>query len=246
MKTITEINEALSKEYTKATYDLAPLKDIDGMDYIAWNDSADLANKVFGPLGWSNTLVSCNYREITGEFWNSRESRMEMRTFRGYEAIVRVEVFYMDEFGNMGQVHRDGAGYADVVPQGKKNPLDLAFKAASSDAFSRAVKQLGDYFGLFLYDKDTTPAPRSSSGSSSAATPSNGSAPKYPASDKQKDTLIKNKVPGWVVVQLSGKQASAIMDGLWKQHMEVREAVEAAGIAWVEEEKKKDGLPLGA
>lgn len=240
MKTLQEINEALSQTFTKETYTLAPIKAIDEMDYISWNDSTDLANRVFGPLGWSNTLVSSTFREFTGEFWDKEKGGLVERTFRGYEAVVRVTVRALAEDGSVIEVHRDGAGFADVVPQGRKNPLDLAFKAASSDAFSRAVKQLGDYFGLFLYDKGvpknshTSDAPKSSRAASKPT-------------EKQLDWLAKKGLPQGIIDTLNFDQGKAALDALFAGTKPKDVVVDVLKMEWTEPETPKQSkYPLPA
>lgn len=248
LKTLQEITAALEAEYNRDTYTLAPVKRLkDGNDYISWNDSADLANKLFGPMLWDSTVVSMQYREVDdGE-----------TVHRGYEAIVRITAKYLDENNVIQIAHRDGAGFGALVPQGRKNPLDLAYKAAESDAFSRAAKKFGDYFGLFLYDK---PVEDDGAGYNRPTTSGSVAAPRaaaagggkgYPVSDGRKTHLAKNGYTPEQIEGMTNAQASAFFDRLWKDHMSVEDSAEAAGIplpAAAPAEKKQQGsfpIPAG-
>lgn len=226
MKTTTEVQEALKVAYS------GPTKEKNGMTYIPWNYAVEAANALFDPDGWDSQIMEYHRETITNE---------EGKETNGYAATVRVTVFTSDG----RPVTRDGLGFNEMqFTRNGEAMIDPAIKGAASGAILRALVLFGSAFGLDLYHKDGTSAPHTSGGSTAA--PANGSAPKYPASEKQQASLRKNGVPGAIIGLLSGKKASEIMGYMWDQHMEVREAVEAAGFAWVEEEKKKDGLPLGA
>lgn len=240
MRNLTEVLEALSERWD------APLKEIDGFSYVPWEETAYHLSEVFGPLGWSFHLDAHSLDEkdvMVNTAGRDEKPNYVPRTFQGYSCFGSIEVQVFDDVYETGVIRATygGVGFAPIQAQGNKNPLDTAAKAAKSDLLSVCAKLLGDAFALYLYREK-----KRSGGVNFAAHTNNGtSAPKYPASEAQKQALInKFKLPSAVVDTLSKTQASTVMKGVIEQQLSIEEAVKAAGAAWVESAPKNDGIPI--
>jgi len=114
-----------------------------GFSYIPHNDSRAELIKTFGLCGFDlETLsvdqVSFRSNEATNRFW---------AVFR---ATVRLTV--KDVHGKPLAVYTaSGAGAAQNLPS-EGDAVDMAIKVAESEAFKRCVINLGDQYGLSLYD----------------------------------------------------------------------------------------------
>jgi recombination DNA repair RAD52 pathway protein len=193
MRTIQEIEERLSAQTDKSNFPY-PIKDMNGFDYISWQDTVRQLNSVFGFTGWSSEVREFN--EITTE------------NGRGFKCLVRLTCNARDEDGGIIIFHRDGVGFSDIRTTGNGVDLvDTAVKAAESDALSRAAKKLGDAFGLFLYDKKE-------SSNSSGGSKSTNSASSDPVTEGQKKMLAYQKVPEQIVVQLNKRTASQLISDI--------------------------------
>ena len=192
MRTIQEIEERLSAQTDKSNFPY-PIKDMNGFDYISWQDTVRQLNNIFGFTGWSSEVREFN--EITTE------------NGRGFKSIVRLTCNARDEDGGIVTFHRDGVGFSDIRTTGNGVDLvDTAVKAAESDALSRAAKKLGDAFGLFLYDKKEN---SSSGGNRTSSTQSSD-----PVTEGQKKMLAYQKVPGQIIAQLNKRTASQMISDI--------------------------------
>lgn len=254
MRKMSEVLEALAQRWD------APLKQVDGFDYIPWEATVSHMNEVFGPLGWSHDVVtlSLDEKEVPVNVGNRQDPRYELRTFMGYSSSVPVEVQVFDDVHGTGQiikVRHTGVGFGPIIGQGNKNPLDNAAKTAKSDGISTAAKHFGDAFGLFLYRKEA-PASGGASGSTNGGAASGGQraasgggAKGYPVSDGRKTHLAKNGYSAEQIEAMTNAQASTFFDRLWKDHMSVEDSAAAAGIplpASGPAEKSSDSLPIPA
>ena len=118
-----------------------------GMSYLeTWDVIAHL-NRIFGFEGWDKhvldlTLIYESQREVK-DTWDV-----------AYRATVRLVVHDSDGFA--GKTSEDAAtGQAQNQPS-RGDAHDLAVKSAVSDALKRCAKDLGNQFGLSLYDKGST------------------------------------------------------------------------------------------
>lgn len=138
-------------------------------DYVAWTDSYRLLNEIFGIFGWTMSQPVVIF--AAGVYTVS------------LAITVRVAG---DEFGNA--VEKTVAGVGQAVSRGDND--DNAAKAALSDALSRAVKMLGNAFGIGLYEKKgATAAPaRRDTVTTGAATGTGGKGP----SPKQAKILLEH------------------------------------------------------
>jgi DNA recombination protein Rad52 len=118
-----------------------------GMAYLeTWDVLAHL-NRIFGFEGWDKEVRECSLiyedkHEKGG--WNV-----------AYRACVRLTIHDF-RTGDPVKVSEDVAtGQAQNQPS-RGDAHDLAIKSAVSDALKRAAKDLGNQFGLSLYDKGST------------------------------------------------------------------------------------------
>ena len=119
-----------------------------GMAYLeTWDVLAHL-NRIFGFEGWHKKVMAC---ELIYE--EQRESQVGQK--KGWDVAYRatVRLVVKDPKGRIAKVSEDVAtGQAQNQPS-RGDAHDLAIKSAVSDALKRAAKDLGNQFGLSLYDK---------------------------------------------------------------------------------------------
>jgi recombination DNA repair RAD52 pathway protein len=115
------------------------------LSYLSQQDVRAHAIRMFGFGGFDAktlhaTVVACDKPE--GE--------------RNWQASVMVtmEVVIRDEDGNACVYSETAIGSANLPQRGEA--LDMAAKTASSDAFKRCLINLGDQFGLSLYNNGQT------------------------------------------------------------------------------------------
>jgi len=130
------------------------------LSYIEAHDAIRTANEVFGIGGWGYEVVELTH--LGTEPAKSRSSGKE--GFRvGYRAVVRVTVYGTQP--NLNQtpaspsrppVTYSDVGFGDSVDYSGStiSVHELAMKEAVSDGVKRALKNLGDQFGLGLYDAE--------------------------------------------------------------------------------------------
>ena len=130
------------------------IKSRDGMSYLeAWDVIAHLT-RIFGPLNWDKEVTDTELLYDTPVEWTTRAGAAKSGWDVGYRAAVRLTV--RTPVGT--KVSEDVAvGFAQHQPtHGEAH--DLALKTAVSDALKRAAKDLGNQFGLSLYNKDQKPS----------------------------------------------------------------------------------------
>lgn len=112
------------------------------LSYLEGHDAIRTANEIFGIGGWGYRVDSL---ECLGE--EPVTSKYDKAGFRvAYRATVRVEVNGV-EYGDVGY------GDAQEYTGSRLTPHELASKEAVTDGLKRCLKNLGDQFGLCLYDK---------------------------------------------------------------------------------------------
>lgn len=154
--------------------------------YIPWTAMCDQLDAVFGWDGWSAEVVAGGIHYDPAD--------------KAYVVAVNLEVYVYDgEIGQVRTIKRPGIG-VDFVKYSGGDSHDAA-KGARSDALVVAARTLGDLFGRFLSAKDDV----NGSGGS-----------EEPASDKQKDTLRRCKVPEQLVRTATKAQASAFFDRIFE------------------------------
>lgn len=114
----------------------------------AWDDRRWM-NRIFGFGGWSTRETSLTL--IHERFHENKDGRDSVTVI--YRCSVVLEV--KDIHGNiLGEYHGSAVGQAPSFPTWKiADAHDMAIKTADSQAFKRACVNLGDTFGLSLYNK---------------------------------------------------------------------------------------------
>lgn len=121
------------------------------LSYVtAWR-LIDLANRVFGFDGWASRLGEVR---IVRESVVERTGRNDDGTSyakRSYVAVVQASM----SVSALGIQHDDvGVGIGDASEANAAQALELALKAAATDALKRALRCFGMPFGLALYDRE--------------------------------------------------------------------------------------------
>jgi recombination DNA repair RAD52 pathway protein len=115
-----------------------------GMAYLATWDVIAHLTRIFGFEGWSKEI---DYEPI---YESQRDPSKSGGWDVAYSAKCRLVI--RDSNGTVLCVHEDAAtGQAQNQPS-RGDAHDLAIKSAVSDALKRAAKDLGNQFGLSLYD----------------------------------------------------------------------------------------------
>lgn len=152
---MTPEQEAIFWQQLEALYrPLNPsrIKSREGMSYLeAWDVIAHLT-RLFGPFNWDKEVRDVELLFDTPVTWTTRNGTEKSGWDVGYRATVRLTVWTPAS----RKISEDVAvGFATHQPtHGEAH--DLALKTAASDALKRAAKDLGNQFGLSLYDKGST------------------------------------------------------------------------------------------
>lgn len=136
-------NEKQIRQMLKPVNPRRVLKDGKGNSHLPAHDVIAHLNRVFGFGGWDTEVVSL---EQLFEEPGTKSGRWNAC----YKAIVKLSV--KDEHGAVVATYEDGST-GDAQNQGRADAHDLAMKSAISLALKRAAKNLGDGWGLSLYDK---------------------------------------------------------------------------------------------
>jgi len=115
-----------------------------GMSYVEASDVIAHLSRLFGFEGWDKEVLSCDC-----VFEDSTPGDKPTWTV-GYKAAVRLTVY--DPEGIVACIKED-VSMGDAINQPSRSDAhDLAMKTAVSTALKRCAKDLGDGFGLSLYD----------------------------------------------------------------------------------------------
>lgn len=120
-----------------------------GQSYVAAWDVVAHLNRMFGFGGWDKEILSLDV-----VFEDKEERTKGQKSWTAwtvtYRCVMRLTVF--DPEGRIVAVREDGAtGTGNAQPQ-RGEAHDLAMKNAISYAIKRCAKDLGDQFGLGLYN----------------------------------------------------------------------------------------------
>lgn len=129
-------------------------RDGKGFSHVEAYDIRAHLNRIFGFGRWSDSVTSA---DLVFEDRNEGEKPTDkVKWSVCYRAIVRVSVCAPD--GTLLAFYEDGAtGEAKNQPS-RGDAHDLALKTALSQALKRAAVNLGDQFGLSLYNKGSLKA----------------------------------------------------------------------------------------
>jgi len=121
-----------------------------GMAYLeTWDVLAHL-NRIFGFGGWDKWVNTCELIYEDYVTWKPQNGPEKSGWDVAYRATVRLVV--KDPDGRAVKISEDVAtGQAQHQPS-RGDAHDLAIKSAVSDALKRCAKDLGNQFGLSLYD----------------------------------------------------------------------------------------------
>lgn len=123
-------------------------KDRDGMSHLAGYDVSAHLTRIFGFGGWEKRIRSL---ELVSEAELKDTKRDRMGWHVTYRCLMTLHV--KDPAGNVIWSNDDGAtGSASNLPA-KGDAHDFAMKNAITYALKRCAKDLGDQFGLSLYNK---------------------------------------------------------------------------------------------
>jgi hypothetical protein len=130
-----------------------------GMSHLeAWDVIAHLS-RVFGFEGWDKEILDTH---VLFETSDVRERTRNNKTEQygvwtvAYSCAMRLTV--RDPSGNVVTVKEDAATGEAINQPSRGDAHDLALKSAISGALKRCAKDLGDQFGLGLYDDGKTTA----------------------------------------------------------------------------------------
>jgi Rad52/22 family double-strand break repair protein len=119
----------------------------------AW-DIRRWLTRVFGFSGWSDEILTCAVVHETVWPWTDSKGEPvpgKNRATVVYRVTLRLTI--KDVHGNVINTWEDGATGEAVNQASVGDAHDLALKAAVSQALKRAAVNLGDQFGLSLYNK---------------------------------------------------------------------------------------------
>lgn len=121
-------------------------RDNKGMSYVEGYEIQAHLNRIFGFEGWDKEILQLEtmYEEVK-----------DGRTWVAYKCMLRLRI-YAD--GVLAKLTEEvGTGQAQNQPN-RADAHDLAMKSAVTDALKRCAKDLGDQFGLSLYNKGSMEA----------------------------------------------------------------------------------------
>ena len=112
------------------------------LSYLEGFDVIETANKIFGYGNWSYTISKLEQV--------SQEQNQNQNFVVCYKAIVNVIVYDMQ---HLKQISREDVGIGTGIAKTLADAHEGGCKEAVTDALKRALRTLGNQFGLSLYDK---------------------------------------------------------------------------------------------
>lgn len=112
------------------------------LSYLEGFDVIETANKIFGYGNWSYTISKLEQV--------SQEQNQNQNFVICYKAIVNVIVH---DSQHLKQISREDVGIGTGIAKTLADAHEGACKEAVTDALKRALRTLGNQFGLSLYDK---------------------------------------------------------------------------------------------
>lgn len=138
---------------------LQPIKpsrvaELRGMSYVEAYDVAAHLTRIFGFEGWDKEILSLEPIAEDLMTWKNSQGAEKSGWDVGYRCTLRLTV--RNPLGAVVTVKEDVATGSATHQPSRFDAHDLAVKSAVSDALKRCAKDLGDQFGLSLYDKGST------------------------------------------------------------------------------------------
>ena len=128
-----------------------------GMSYVEAHDDLAHLSRIFGFEGWDKELLFCDMIFEDYVTWTDKKTQQQKQGWDvAYKAGVKLTVF--DPEGIICTVKEDGAVGDAAHQPSRADAHHLALTTAISTALKRAAKDLGDQFGLSLYDKGSLAA----------------------------------------------------------------------------------------
>jgi recombination DNA repair RAD52 pathway protein len=124
----------------------ARVEDLRGMSYVAQHDIRAHMNRIFGFGRWSTQVISTDL--IFDEEVTTSAGRTAWKA--AYRVVVRVEIHAPD--GTVLATYEDAHASGNAPQPDRAEAHALALTSAVSTAFKRACTNLGDQFGLSLYE----------------------------------------------------------------------------------------------
>lgn len=128
------------------------LKDANGNSHVSQQDVTAHLTRIFGFEGWDKEILElrCIY-----ERENPKNKKQNSNRENGWDVcyLATVRLTIRDPEGNVVTVKDDGSTGLAENQRSLGDGHDLAMKSAISLATKRAAKDLGDQFGLSLYNK---------------------------------------------------------------------------------------------
>jgi len=112
------------------------------LSYLEGFDVIETANKIFGYGNWSYSITKLEQV--------SQEQNQNQNFVVCYKAIVNVIVH---DTGHLKQIYREDVGTGTGIAKTLADAHEGASKEAVTDSLKRALRTLGNQFGLSLYDK---------------------------------------------------------------------------------------------
>ena len=119
------------------------------MSYVAQHDIRAHMSRIFGFGNWSTQVIE------TAPLYEFQDTNSRWKV--GYRATVRVSID-CPQCGHPLATYEDSAASENAPQPSKGDAHHLALTTAVSTAFKRACTNLGDQYGLSLYEKGQTAA----------------------------------------------------------------------------------------
>lgn len=150
-------NKAQTDQLLKPISGQRVLRDAKGHSHVSQQDVTAHLIRVFGFGGFNTEVldVQCVFERKTLSISKGKQEPDPNRYDVCYRALLRLSV--KDETGRVVAQYEDGST-ATAQNQTQGDAHDLAYKSAISLAKKRAAINLGDQFGLSLYNKGQTDA----------------------------------------------------------------------------------------
>lgn len=150
-------NKAQTEQLLKPISGQRVLRDAKGHSHVSQQDVTAHLIRVFGFGGFDTEVldVQCVFERPTLSISKGKDKPDPNRYDVCYRALLRLSV--KDETGRVVAQYEDGST-ATAQNQTQGDAHDLAYKSSLSLAKKRAAINLGDQFGLSLYNKGQTDA----------------------------------------------------------------------------------------
>jgi hypothetical protein len=125
------------------------IKTTQGNAYVRGHYAIRTANRIFGPLGWQVTILDTVLVQDEIKKGNTGEN-----TYIGYTMAVRLTATFEGQTKTTEDV-----GFGQGINKDRGQANEKAIKEARTDALKRCLKDLGDAFGLHLYDNGSREVP---------------------------------------------------------------------------------------